>query len=128
MSDTNNSPLDDLFVKEEALSNELLRDTLVNYVKLTPEGKIFPLPGFNELKNSQKILAILLAKKVLKLKLNLDESTSPTEIQEITGLSKGTVNPTLTHLAHGKFLINVGGKYSIPNYAILNVSGVFKNG
>jgi len=118
--------LEDLFVEEEeALDLDALRSILVNYVKLSKEGGIFPLPGFETLSAEQKILTYLLAKKVLKLKINLDELTAPKEIQESVGLPKGTVNPKLTGLADRRLVQNVKGKYFIPNYAVNKVKELF---
>lgn len=111
--------LDDLFVNEEQrVSHELLRELLANFVQLTKEGKIEFLPDFSKLKNEQKMIVVLLAKKALNLKLGIEEAASPKEIQGITGLGVGTVNPTLTSLSAKRLVSNANGEYKVPNYIL----------
>jgi hypothetical protein len=118
--------LDTLFVEKEAtVSNRLLRDLLMPYVQLSADGEIIATPDFNNLNSEKKMLVILLAKKVLNLKLRLEEKTSPKEIQTITALPVGTVNPSLTSLATKRLVQSEKGKYWIPNFAISRINLLF---
>ncbi|GEM_PF-5768283 len=127
MEKSSKDVLDDLFVSEsEVVNNEALRDLLRDYAQMSTDGKIFPLPAFSKLDNEKKILVVLLAKKVLQIKLNMGEKTFPKEIQEISGLSKGSANPTLRVLNGKKRLINCEkGAYWIPNHAIHPIRDMF---
>lgn len=119
-------PLDDLFVNEnETLSNETIKEILIEHVQLTPEGKMFLLPAFNKLTNEKKMLVLLLAKKALKIKKNLEEGLTPKELQEVSGLGTGTVSPTLTTLFEKRFVTKVDGKYLIPNFAVHRIKELF---
>lgn len=122
-------PLDDLFVSEDtAVNNELLKEMLIDYIQMTKEGKIFPLPMFNREKSEKKILLYLLSKKVLSLKLeDVDEKTSPKEIQGFTGLPKGTVNPALRGLAGKRLVTAHSGKYYVPNFAVSQIKEEYWN-
>jgi hypothetical protein len=125
MAEDNKDALDALFVQEADISNEVLRDLLVNYIQFTSEGKIFTKPEFAELPNKKKILIILLSRKVLKLKINLGEETVGTEIMNSTGLTRGSVYPALRELEAARLVTSKDGKYWIPSYAISNVKQLF---
>ncbi len=125
MTADNKDALDALFVQEADISNEVLRDLLVDYVQFTSEGKIFTKPKFAELVNKKKILIILLSRKVLKLKINKDEETVGTEIMDSTGLTRGSVYPALRELEAARLVTSKDGKYWIPSYAISNVRQLF---
>ena len=124
-----NEPLDDLFVDETATPDKgLLRDILKKYVQLTASGEIHFLPSYDTLKNAQqKILIILLSKKAISLKTGSPEKIAPKEIQTISGLPKGTVNPTLTALEEKKAARSENGFYFVPNYAVTRIKGLFKD-
>lgn len=127
MEKSSKDALDELFVSEtEVVSNDVLRNLLRDYAQMSTDGKIFPLPAFSKLDNEKKILITLLAKKVLRIKLDMEEKTFPKEIQNITGLSKGSVNPTLRVLNGKKRLINCEkGAYWVPNHAIHPIRDMF---
>jgi CRP-like cAMP-binding protein len=126
MTAENKDALDALFVQEADISNEVLRDLLVNYVQFTSEGKIFTKPEFAGLPNKKKILVILLSRKVLKLKkINMDEETVGTEIMSSTGLTRGSVYPALRELEAARLVTSKEGRYWIPSYAISNVRQLF---
>lgn len=118
--------LDALFVQEADISNEVLRDLLVKYVQFSPEGKIFTKAEFTGLPNKQKILVILLSKKVLKLKISTAEETTGVDVINATGLTRGSVYPALRELQEkDRMVTSREGKYWIPNYAINNVKQMF---
>jgi hypothetical protein len=126
MVDKSGDALDALFVQEAEISNEVLRDLLVKYVQFSPEGKIFTKAEFTRLPNKQKILVILLSKKVLKLKISLEEETTGLDVINSTGLTRGSVYPALRELQEKDRLVtSKDGKYWIPNYAINNIRQMF---
>ena len=125
MTENSEYALDELFVNEEEISNELLKEILVDYVKLSAEGKIFLLPEFNALDRHNKILVVLLAKKVLKIKTGARETASPKDVIEVTGLPRGTVAPTLRGLQKEGFVTSSNGQYTIPTYAIYKIKERF---
>ncbi len=125
MSDENKDALDALFVQESEISNEVLKDLLVRYVQLSGEGKIFTKPEFTALPAKKQILVILLSKKVLKLKVNLEEETSGVDIMAATGMARGTVYPTLRDLERDRLVASKDGKYWVPSYSIGNVKQLF---
>ncbi len=118
-------PLDALFVEKDQVSNELLRDLLVGFVQLTNDGLIIAKPEFTSLSNRKKILVILLAKKVLKLKMEFDEATAGTEIIKVTGLTRGSVYPMLRQLEGERLVASKDGKYWVPNFALGSVKELF---
>lgn len=125
MSEQKN-PLDELFVDEnETLSNEAIKEILIDYIQLTPQGKMFLLSAFNDLTNDKKMLVLLLAKKALKIKINSDEKMAPKELIETSGLGTGTVSPTLTALIGKRLVIKTDGKYTIPNNAVHRIRELF---
>jgi hypothetical protein len=118
----------ELFVEEGDINESLVRDILVDYIRLTKEGGIIPLEEFNELKNDNKILIILLARRVLALRGISSDIVSPKEVQDASGLPKGTVNPTLKSLEAKRFVTNHKGKYKIPNHAITKLKSLIRDG
>jgi len=118
--------LDALFIQKEAtISNKVLRDLLIRYVQFSHDGEISVMPDFTNLTNEKKMLVVLLAKKVLALKLGLEEKTKPKEIQLLTGLPPGTVNPSLTSLASKRLVQSENGKYWVPSFAIHKINEIF---
>ncbi len=124
MSDEEN--FDDLFVeKNELLDKKVVKGILKDYVELTKEGDIFLKEPFHKLSNEKKIFVLLLARKVLSLTVGKEELTAPKEIQDITGMPRGSCNPKLTELEEKRFLKSENGKYFVPNYAISKIRGIF---
>lgn len=117
--------LDDLFVEESNISNDVLKDLLIGYVQFSKEGKIFTKPEFSNLQNRKKVLIILLSKKVMKIKIGLEEETYGKEIITSTGLTRGSVYPLLREMEGDRLVTSKDGKYWIPNYSIHNVKQLF---
>jgi len=124
-SDNKKDALDELFVQEAEISNDVLRDLLINYTQFSSDGKIFTKPEFTKLPNKKKVLVILLSKKVLRLKVNLEEETTGVDIIGATGLTRGSVYPLLRDLEKERLVTSKDGKYWIPNYSIHNVRQLF---
>jgi hypothetical protein len=128
MASDKKDALDELFVDESTvIDSELLRDLLKSYVQMSPEGKIFPLADFSKIDNGGKVLVVLLAKKVLYIKLGQKEKTTPKEIQDITGLTKGSVNPTLRELNKKRLVYSESGEYWVPNHALHKIKELLKS-
>ena len=74
--------LDELFSSESEIAiNEVIRDVLIEYVKLSPDGKIFPLMPLNKLDNEKKTACLSARQKSITNKIqcrrkNKSESTS----------------------------------------------------
>jgi hypothetical protein len=119
--------LDKLFVDEKEVNQQVIYDILSDFVRLAKDGNIVLLAPFNSLNNEKKVLLVLLARKVLAIKNIASEFISPTEVQAITGMPKGTVNPTLWSLAMKGYLKNYGGKYGVPSYSIIKIQEYFRN-
>jgi hypothetical protein len=111
---------DELFREKKVIIDKkamvlVLRDLVV----LSKAGGIIPQIKLTKITHPQKIVAVLLAKKVLALKLKQDEWTTPADIQKITGLSAGNINPNLRLLERKKHvIISQNRKYTIPDYFI----------
>ena len=59
--------LDDLLVDEEELSESLLTETLIQYIRIGDEsGNIVSQPAYEGLTNRQKVIVILLAQHALE--------------------------------------------------------------
>ena len=115
--------IDKLFVDENQTTDSvLLVSVLENFVQLTTSGTIHFLPNFMKLGTTSKILVVLLAKKAMAMKISgYNESTSPKEVQQLTGLSVGSTNPSLRALAEKRLVISNNGAYNIPAFAMPSV-------
>lgn len=115
---------DELFVDEGEVNKEFIHGILINYIRMSKDGGIIPLEKYNYLNNDRKILVVLLSKRVLAIKGISSDFASPREIQELTGLPKGTVNPTLRLLESRRLVISEGGKYKVPNHSITRLKAM----
>ena len=70
-------PLDKLFVKSDEINRTLLGDMLLRYVRIDEKSNIFPLSPFYSETNKNKIIIILLAKKVVALTFDDGPSSPP---------------------------------------------------
>ena len=118
-----------LFTDESVFDVRGAVEILEPYVRLTKEGHMIFLASFHRLTNERKLTIVLLSRKILGIKNITNDTLSPSEVQRITGLSVGTVNPTLSSLAAKGILRNNEGRYSIPSYAMENIKKMFdRNG
>jgi len=111
--------LDDLLIDEEELSESLLAETLIEYIRIGEDnGTIIPQPEYEDLTNRQKIVVILLAQHALeKLDIAEDEWLSPTDIAERSGIKKGSVYPVVRTLENDGVFKNNDGSYRLPVYS-----------
>jgi hypothetical protein len=118
----NPSALERLLADEGDLNEALLSDVLSRYVKI---GKESGLPifttEFTALTNAGKILVYLLARKAA-IALGVwkgNESATPKEISDGTGVAYDSVKPTISGLARSRLVAREGGRYSVPNHLLL---------
>lgn len=122
-SNSENLTLDDLVVDEEEINEELLAEILQEFVRFGKQsGEIIFQPGFENLTAKGKIAIVLLSKRAQFERGEIEtEWVSPSEVQEITGISKGTVNPTLRNLYEDGPAENNDGKYRVPPYKLQRI-------
>jgi len=83
-------------------------------------GKVILKPGYNTLKTRHKVLSFLLGMKVAVLLGKVSsELVQPKDIQDGTGLPKGTVNPKLVELKDAKLVSqDKAGKYYVAHHQL----------
>jgi len=115
--DTKKLTIEALFSDSGVFDEDAAVAALLPYIIIQkPDYEIF----FKDAKLSaeRKILAYGLAKKILKLKgLVDDEIITALEINEKTGIKKGTVDP-MFKLLRDKGLLSGKGTYEIPTYKV----------
>ncbi len=113
------SKLDDLLIDEEQLNEELLTEVLSDYIRIGSEsGNLVTQAPFRELNSRRKVLVVLLAQKA-RFELDLAESEwmTPTEINNASGVAKGTVYPAVRELDGDRGLAESDdGSYRIPSH------------
>lgn len=117
MSD-NQLTFNDLLVDEEEVSEALLTETLIDYIRIGEEsGSIVPQEAFEDLTNKDKITVVLLAQHALE-ELNMadDEWLKPTSIADRGGVKKGSVYPAVRDLDDEGIVEANDGAYRIPTH------------
>lgn len=86
----------------------------------TKSGGIVLKPGFNSLDTGRRVLAYLLGALAAKLlDLRETEEVQPIELQQRTGMPKGTVNPKLSQLHKDRRVSKgPGGAYFVAGHQI----------
>lgn len=108
--------LDKLFVSDADLNKGLLFEILNERVKIMEDSNILIIGDFPPIKI---ILLYALSKKVMFIKNKADQdSIGPKEITEKTGIAEGTSKVYVRKLEKMGFLLNKGGKYIVPNFAL----------
>jgi hypothetical protein len=108
--------LADLIVSESDFAEEELTRVLQPFVRFTDRGELALERRFDELPSEAQVACVLLALKALEiLGLRPDDSASPADICEVSGLPGGTVRPKLSALLR-KRCVRRGddGRYSVP--------------
>lgn len=111
------SRLEDLLVDEEALSEEVLFNTLADYLRIGEQsGELIFQDEFQSLNVKRKTTVILLAQRALK-ELDIAESEwlSPSAISDISGIKKGTLYPTVRSLDEQGIVEDNDGSYRVPS-------------
>jgi hypothetical protein len=109
--------LEDLLVDEEALNEELLAQTVGEYVQIGKDsGDLIPNEKYNDLTSKKKIVVALLAQKArFELDMVEDEWLAPSEISKLTGVKTGTIYPSVRDLADEDIVRGDDGSYMIPS-------------
>jgi hypothetical protein len=110
----------DLLIDEEEVSESLLTETLIEYIRIGEEsGRIVPQEEFEDLTNRQKVIVTLLAQHALE-GLDMAEKgwATPTEIAELSGIKKNSVYPTVRELEENDVAENDDGSYRIPTHSL----------
>lgn len=121
----------DLLIDEENVSESLLTETLIEYIRIGQEsGRIVPQEKFENLTNRQKVIVTLLSQHVLKeLEMTEKEWVTPTEIAELSGINENSVFPAVRELDDSGVTESNNGSYRIPMHSLetakqqLNSSG-----
>lgn len=124
----NPDPLQKLFVSEsQAIDKQELADLLSPYVSINKETKSLDFSGkFRDLSNPEKILIVLGAVKARSIVLGTEDGIIPSEIIRMDIAPVGSIKSSLKGLADSKDIKSNNGKYSLPNYKLLQVVARFK--
>ncbi|MEZ3143858.1 hypothetical protein [Halobaculum sp. MBLA0143] len=115
---TDEMKFEDLLVDEEEVNEELLTETVIDYVQIGEQsGELIPKPAYDDLTAKEKIVVALLAHRArFGLDMVEDEWIKPGAIASMTGVKKGTVYPTVRDLADDGIARNSDdGGYMIPS-------------
>jgi len=115
MSDSQ-ATFEDLLIDEEDIGENLLSETLIDYVRIGHNsGNLIPQEPFEELTNQQKVTIILLAQHALtELDFTEEAWLTPSAIAERSGIKKGSVYPTVRDLYEDGIAESDDGAYQIP--------------
>src|SRR3990172_1040627 len=96
-------PLADLLIDAADLDRTRIAAALKGLVGINADdGRIVPLPGFRELKNRDRVSAILLAAKAAHLMGLADsEAIAPKDVPRLAGIPEGSAAPVLKELRDG---------------------------
>lgn len=131
MTENTQATLEDLYVDEEAMNEQLLATTLAPYIRIGKQsGDLVLQSSFDDLTTKQKITVVLLAQKGrYGLEVVENEWLTPTEIANISGIKKGTVYPTIRELEREERLAdNEDGQYRIPTHNLQTARDYIEDG
>lgn len=120
-------PLDVLFEKPEEVNRELLRDTLIPFVRMDEKGGIFPLREFYTQTNKIQLIILLLSRKALALKTGVDEAVVPSYMAKLIDMPEGSLRPTLRALADERLAEAQNGQYKISSRALSRCSDLINS-
>lgn len=124
MSD-NQMTFEDLLIDEEVVSETLLTETLIDYIRVGDEsGSIVPQDAYEELTNREKVVVVLLAQHALEgLDMTDQKWLTPTEIAEKSGIKKNSVYPAVRELDDADVVKSDDGSYRIPTHNLETAKG-----
>lgn len=126
VEDDYQDPLDKLFVKSDEVNRDLLGAILIKYLRIDEKGGIFPLPPFFSETNKNKVLLALLARKVIALKLGVEELTAPKDLSKMLDIPDGSLRPTLRELVEERIADEENSKYKIYSQALNRCAEILK--
>lgn len=107
--------LEDLVVKDEKVTDEMLVAVLRPYVSFTEDGALLPSSVFGNLSSKLKITVVLLCAVGLhRLGKRKEKEIAPKEIAEMSGIPAGTVRPVLKDLLKNRLITVSNGLYTLP--------------
>jgi len=111
---------DNLLINEEEVSESLLTETLIEFIRIGDEsGRIVPQESFEDLTNRQKVVVTLLAQHALEgLDMAAEQWLTPTEIAERSGIKKNSVYPAVRKLEEKDVTESDNGSYRIPSHSL----------
>ena len=129
MSQTDNR-LEDLLVDEKQLDQEALFDILHEYVRIGSDtGRLIFEEAYEGLKAKKRILIVVMAQTARKELGKGDKADtpwlSPSEISELGGIKKGTVDPAVRDLYAEGLLENEEGKYRVSRNRLHRILALF---
>jgi hypothetical protein len=111
---------DDLLIDEEELNENLLAETLIDYLRIGSEsGSLVLEDEFEDLTSHKQVTVVLLAQHALEgVGMADGQWLTPTEIAERSGVKRGTVYPAVRELDSEGIVENDDGSYRIPTHSI----------
>jgi hypothetical protein len=122
-------PLADLLLDAKEVDRARLAQGLAGVLGIDKEtGRIVLKPAFNDFDAARKVVGYLLGALAAFLLGKRDsEAVAPTEIQQQTGMPKGTVNPKLSQLAQLRVVSKTSsGSYYVATHQIDHALGVVR--
>lgn len=133
MSDQNQDDVyADIFVSGSSLDRELLARTVAPHIRIFTDNNVVEIvfTSAEKLTNRQKLLIYLLARKILNDKQLLaedeKEGLTPSELEEATNISGGSIRPVLANLLKERLVQKEESHYYVPNYSLAQVSKEFQ--
>ncbi|MFU1783847.1 hypothetical protein ACM16X_21000 [Haloarcula japonica] len=113
--DSEDDPLDDIFVDGDAINREMVSKLLEPYLQIDQEsGSFYPTDGYKDLNSEDKILVTLTAQRAKEIRGLVDSSAiGPSEISDLSGVKEGTVKPGVRDLAEEGLITNTEEGYTI---------------
>ena len=112
-------PLTDLLLDADEVDRARLAQGLAGVLGIDKEtGRIVLKPGYNDFDAARKVLSFLLGALAARLLGKREsEAVAPSELQQQTGMPKGTVNPKLSQLAQQRLVSKTpaGAYYVAPH-------------
>ncbi|MBX0287958.1 helix-turn-helix domain-containing protein [Halomicroarcula sp. F28] len=116
----NQTTFEDLLIDEEEVSETLLSETLIEYIRIGDEsGSIVPQDAYEDLTNREQVVVVLLAQHALEgLDMADEQWLTPSQIAERSGIKKGSVYPAVRELDDADIVENDDGSYRIPTHSL----------
>lgn len=117
-------PLKGLIFNDTEVDRGMLFEILQPYVGFGKSGEIIFKGEYGNLRESNKLLILLLCQKAKKLLgLSETEALKPATLHELSGVNYSSVRSYLSQFASqkSKKIIKDKGEYRVPNYAIISI-------
>ncbi len=116
---TKKTPIEELYTDAGPFDQAAAAQALKPFVAIQRETHRIYLKGAQKLSVEGKILAYTLAKKLLKMEGRIEEEyVSAAEVNEATGIKKGSVDSAFKKLREAGMLIGSGSRYELPHYQV----------